>query len=1171
MKKLLLTLFGVFILLCFVGAGLFLLPTGDAINFNIESQNTRRVILLSNPAAFSRWLVKLGYTKKNSPISVSPLDGTHSLDSVNVLNVIYTDQEQPLYHVMANGSLVSSAGFDYDNVMKKLTVRINNVKVPQQTEAEYAHGLETTTLDILWRINSAALRQDLSEQDWHNQYRLGGWSVYFLTSIPNLLSSIVPVAYAQSCVGSYQCGTYGLSCDDGSGTNGCTFVNQLCGSGFIQGHCTSGCVANSSRDCAQQFPGGNCSDWDFRDCTSPNNQVDCLIGAAGHCGPPSGPPPPPPNQCPNAGEYFCSAQGTCSAGCKNTGGLTCQAWLDANCNAPPPPPPPPVGCGTCTQNNCGNVCPGTACGKCDDGLTDCAWGTQNCTPPPPVPASPPTCSGSTRDLCVDKGGTISSSAIGVQNADSVFFPTWSNANGQDDIVWYTGTNNGGTWTASIPWNGPPAHSGGTITSAIWMHNNNSTPQDVNCSSGFIAVPCNGFIQGQKKFWNGTAYVTNAVSSAQTLTLNPGAGQTVAPAGLNYSFGPVVVNNANSQTVRTTLPVGCTLAVSLCYDDITCHALGAPAAGSPTQCCTNTNCSAGLTCYGAAGLSGSAPNINCSTKGYCQQPVNGTTRASMTCSSTFPQTCSVSVSDASISSNFDTVNDPFAYGDLWWHYVCPRVAPTCTSITPTLLTSGDVTSTSFPFTVHGVANAESVRLHVATNAGFAGGKTYAASISGGDISTWVANMDMTDSTLWAPTVWVRAEITNEGFTNYYAAGSTCNTRLNRQVSIRAQVQSVPSAAGVTFNVNNCFAANGVVTTNTNGTGAPTFSVTGVAGTTAIPANGGPVTIATVPLGTASKNLTLNLDPNSPTRNVMVCPANAIMPMTAPYTTPAQYQFFIRPTAAAWFSTIGGNAGAESAGNATAVKTLIPDTCLTTSCFLFRRNAAAANSSGFSTVGVGSSVMTHAAPTQLSKVSEEGYNVFAGSTRTSVKQDYAYFSQLYGLVAAPPQLNNIGNLQVTDLTTYKTANPTATSYYANGNVTITNAFTVPANTSYVIFVNNGNLTVNNTITVPVGSFLAFIVNGNITFGPTVGIGAPFASEVANVSGVYVAQNTLTVSASALKFVGDGTFVGWGGVSLNRDIGITNDTVSAEIFRGRADFAQTAPAEMKKSVYDWHEVAP
>jgi len=41
-------------------------------------------------------------------------------------------------------------------------------------------------------------------------------------------------------------------------------------------------------------------------------------------------------------------------------------------------------------------------------------------------------------------------AYGVKNATNVTFPTWSSTNGQDDLVWYQGTNVGnGTWKATI--------------------------------------------------------------------------------------------------------------------------------------------------------------------------------------------------------------------------------------------------------------------------------------------------------------------------------------------------------------------------------------------------------------------------------------------------------------------------------------------------------------------------------------------------------------------------------------------------------------------------------------------------------------------------------------------------------------------------------------------------
>jgi hypothetical protein len=69
----------------------------------------------------------------------------------------------------------------------------------------------------------------------------------------------------------------------------------------------------------------------------------------------------------------------------------------------------------------------------------------------------------------------------------VSFPTWSNVNGQDDIVWYPGMNmGGGTWKASIDLSrhrpGNPDY--GAFTTAIWMFGS----QSVFCgATGFTRV------------------------------------------------------------------------------------------------------------------------------------------------------------------------------------------------------------------------------------------------------------------------------------------------------------------------------------------------------------------------------------------------------------------------------------------------------------------------------------------------------------------------------------------------------------------------------------------------------------------------------------------------------------------------------------------------------------
>src|SRR3989344_6635394 len=47
-------------------------------------------------------------------------------------------------------------------------------------------------------------------------------------------------------------------------------------------------------------------------------------------------------------------------------------------------------------------------------------------------------------------GSFRISATGVSNVDAMYFPTWSEVSGQDDIVWYSGSNDGGgNWHADL--------------------------------------------------------------------------------------------------------------------------------------------------------------------------------------------------------------------------------------------------------------------------------------------------------------------------------------------------------------------------------------------------------------------------------------------------------------------------------------------------------------------------------------------------------------------------------------------------------------------------------------------------------------------------------------------------------------------------------------------------
>ncbi len=95
-------------------------------------------------------------------------------------------------------------------------------------------------------------------------------------------------------------------------------------------------------------------------------------------------------------------------------------------------------CRSC--DNCeSNTCAGSQC------WNGCNWvsGTKNCAP---------TCSYAGPDgwTTTGTGGSQAVYAYGVNNANAVNFATWTTVNGQDDLIWYSGGNQGGgTWRANI--------------------------------------------------------------------------------------------------------------------------------------------------------------------------------------------------------------------------------------------------------------------------------------------------------------------------------------------------------------------------------------------------------------------------------------------------------------------------------------------------------------------------------------------------------------------------------------------------------------------------------------------------------------------------------------------------------------------------------------------------
>jgi hypothetical protein len=145
-------------------------------------------------------------------------------------------------------------------------------------------------------------------------------------------------------------------------------------------------------------------------------------------------------------------------------------------------------------------------------------------------------------------------------------------------------------------------------------------------------------------------------------------------------------------------------------------------------------------------------------------------------------------------------------------------------------------------------------------------------------------------------------------------------------------------------------------------------------------------------------------------------------------------------------------------------------------------------------------------------------------------------------------------------------------------------VAAGQSYIVFV-DGNLTlsdptnVEELIKVSEGGFVAFIVSGNITISNNVG-NDTLTDTKGNVEGIYIADGTLTVASKGTaaggdeRFVGEGTFVGWTTIKLDRDYSdggaraTENNTKPTEQFVFRPDLVKNVPTSMKHPHTLWQE---
>lgn len=312
--------------------------------------------------------------------------------------------------------------------------------------------------------------------------------------------------------------------------------------------------------------------------------------------------------------------------------------------------------------------------------------------------------------------------------------------------------------------------------------------------------------------------------------------------------------------------------------------------------------------------------------------------------------------------------------------------------------------------------------------------------------------------------------------------------------------------------------------------------------------------------------------------------------------AGINFYVSKVGGAWFQAMGGDVNV-SGTTALTFKDPINSLCVG-ACSPFPLIAP----SGGTTAQIGALLSFTSASidvsdqdgNQNSPVGPVGGD-YPVKTKSSIacKENYDYFYRLYSMGTNPredfisPQ-NDPAGAHKPDLVPVN-INADGTNkgaYFRDGDLTINQNWAVDAGESIVVFV-NGNLSVTNDaqITMPATGFLAFIVKGSIIFDSTIGTNTP-SSTTGTIQGVYIANGGISIQSvgaspatAEKKFVGEGTFVACGSISLPRDFrnspnaadGVNNNKFPASLFIFRPDIISNTPDKMKHPLQNWQEVAP
>lgn len=343
---------------------------------------------------------------------------------------------------------------------------------------------------------------------------------------------------------------------------------------------------------------------------------------------------------------------------------------------------------------------------------------------------------------------------------------------------------------------------------------------------------------------------------------------------------------------------------------------------------------------------------------------------------------------------------------------------------------------------------------------------------------------------------------------------------------------------------------------------------------------------------SPNNYVGLNPG--TNYTCTCPTTAGCGYAGLTSPQANINFFVSDSTFntdAWWQFRGGNAYTGATTGTSFYSNIPTDTCNTgVGCIPYLSARDLSDTAGTAGLVVSAGGEVDVDDTQgnqnTASINQDGTALIArGTATTRLRENYDYFYRLYSMGTSSPAVTNDNAVQAygfvkPDPNSAGTAPDNGRAYAYNGDVTITDAWTVDADEEIVVFI-NGDLTITNgagvdhLIQVAPGGFLAFIVSGDIIVNATVG--NPVANNSPVLDGVYIANGTINIQASGTggdrQFVGAGNFIGWSGVTLSRDLrvggsGSQNATNPSEVFVFRPDFIENIPTRMTRAYSLWQE---